>query len=226
MDKHLVQLIFLIIIHSVYTLISYSWLISYSLMYIPLCSVTYPELWAQRSLGTYTCWLHRGQHESSISLSALCRCCWWAECSFSGAGHPAAWCGPCSSRARRLCVFWRQQEGRAEGTAGQSTRYRECHGTAWYQTDTWRCTGWPHRSLSWPRCPEVPKRSTGNWHLREDQRQICEIWLQNHWITACNMSTMSTIEQWRVTGMYYHWWSTAVVRAAPNTTWSLLSAGP
>lgn len=184
-------------------------------MYIPLWSVTYPELWAQRSLGMCTCWLRRGQPESSISLSARRRCCWWAECSSSGAGHPAAWCGPCSSRAQCPCVFWRQQEERVEGTAGQSTRYRERHGTAWYRTDTWMCTGWPHRSLSWPRCPEAPKRSTGNWHLREDQRG--EIWSQT------STQYMSTIKKEWGAGSNYHWWSTAMVWAAPNTTWSLLN---
>lgn len=133
---------------------------------IQLWSVSYPELWAQSSLGMCTCWLHRGRRGSSISPSVQCRCGWWAECSSSGAGHPAAWCGPCSSRARHLCAFWRQRVERVEGMGGQSTRYRERHGTAWYQTDTWTCTGWPRKSLSWPRCPEVPKRSTGNWHLR------------------------------------------------------------
>lgn len=139
-------------------------------MHYPLRSLAYRELWAQRSPGTCTCWLHRGLRESNISLSALCRHCWWAECSSSAAGHPAAWCGLCNSRAPLLCVIWRLQGGRVEGRAGQSTRCRECRGMAWCPMDTWRCTGWPRRSLSWLRCPEGPKRSTGHWHLGVDQR--------------------------------------------------------
>lgn len=154
---------------SVYIL-PYFWPIDYSLHGV-LWSLTDPELWAQRSQGTCTCWLHRGRHESSISLSARHQRCWWAECSFSVAGPPAAWNGPCSSRARRPCVICTRLAGRAEGRVDRSTRCRERRGTAEYWMDTWRCMGWPRRSLSWPRCREVTKRSTGNWHLREDQRQ-------------------------------------------------------